>query len=49
MPSIAWIDDFLGAWVAFAKDPMGLSEYGWPEFSFDGTSFLSCFSFFLQS
>ncbi|KAJ5956537.1 hypothetical protein N7501_010816 [Penicillium viridicatum] len=25
-----------GSWVAFAKDPrMGLSEYGWPQFSFD--------------
>ncbi|CAP92638.1 Pc13g15690 [Penicillium rubens Wisconsin 54-1255] len=33
-----------GAWVAFAKDPRGLSEYGWPEFSFDGISLSLSFS-----
>ncbi|KAJ6181332.1 hypothetical protein N7519_011793 [Penicillium mononematosum] len=48
MQGIAWIDDFLGAWVAFAKDPRGLSEYGWPEFSFDGTS-LFLFWFFSEA
>lgn len=36
---------FLGAWVAFAKDPcMGLSEYGWPQFSFDGKCAVLLFS-----
>ncbi|KAJ5749347.1 uncharacterized protein N7511_011043 [Penicillium nucicola] len=28
-----------GAWVAFTKDPLhGLSQYGWPQFHFDGRS-----------
>jgi hypothetical protein len=30
---------FLGAWVAFAKNPQnGLSKHGWPQFSFDRQS-----------
>ncbi|KAJ6072181.1 hypothetical protein N7499_010195 [Penicillium canescens] len=34
---------FLGAWVAFAKNPQnGLSKYGWPQFSFDCQTLQFC-------